>query len=106
MVYGTDVYTSDSNLATAAVHAGRLAPGQTGEVRVRIVPVLPSYQGSTRNGVTTKAWANSWTGAYRIEHSWEPGKVSEAEPEKASEADKVSDPLTPIGISSLRKSSG
>ncbi len=29
-VWGTEVYTSDSHLATAAVHAGLLDPGQTG----------------------------------------------------------------------------
>src|SRR5205823_4787332 len=29
-IYGTDVYTSDSKLATAAVHAGVLRAGETG----------------------------------------------------------------------------
>ncbi len=36
-VWGTDVYTSDSRLATAAVHAGVLEVGKTGTVKVRII---------------------------------------------------------------------
>jgi hypothetical protein len=68
-VYGTDVYTSDSPLATAAVHAGVLQPGETGVVRVWVVPVLPSYRGTSRNGVVSRDWSTSWTGAYRIERA-------------------------------------
>src|SRR5205823_4348052 len=66
-LYGTDVYTSDSNLATAAVHAGILRPGQTGVVRVRMVDVLPRYQATTRYAVTSSSWETPWSGAYRIE---------------------------------------
>ena len=36
-VWGTDVYTTDSTLAMAAVHAGVLKAGQAGYVRVAIV---------------------------------------------------------------------
>ena len=50
-MWGTDVYTSDSTLATAAVHAGVLQPGQTGVVKVTILPGQAAYQGSTRNSV-------------------------------------------------------
>jgi hypothetical protein len=52
-VWGTDVYTGDSTLATAAVHAGALKPGETAVVRVRVMPPLAQYQGSIRNGVTS-----------------------------------------------------
>ena len=42
-VYGTDVYTLDSSLAAAAVHAGAIQAGKTGVVRVTIVgPQAPS----------------------------------------------------------------
>jgi hypothetical protein len=56
VVWGTDTYTTDSALATAAVHAGALKNGETGVVLVTIVAGLPAYTGSTRNGVTTNAW--------------------------------------------------
>jgi hypothetical protein len=64
-VWGTGVYTSDSPLATAAVHAGVLKVGQTGVVKVTIVPPLEAYMGSTQNGVTTMEYG-PWPGAYRV----------------------------------------
>ncbi len=65
-VYGTDVYTDDSDLATAAVHAGVLKDGERGVVRVTVLPGMPSYAGSTRNGVTSSEWP-SWVGSFRFE---------------------------------------
>ena len=55
-VWGTDVYTSDSTLATAAVHAGVLQPGQAGVVKVTILPGQGAYQGSTRNSVRSVSY--------------------------------------------------
>jgi len=65
-VWGTDVYTDDSALAAAVVHAGLLRPGQTGLVRVTILPGRENYAGSTRNGVTSSDYA-AWNGSYRVE---------------------------------------
>ncbi len=53
-VWGTDLYTTDSPLATAAVHAGAIKAGETGVVKVRLIPPPPAFAGSTRNGVTTQ----------------------------------------------------
>ncbi len=55
-IFGTDIYTTDSALATAAVHAGILKAGQTGTVRVQIIASPAAYASSTRNGVTSNAW--------------------------------------------------
>jgi hypothetical protein len=55
-VWGTDTYTLDSNLATAAVHAGLLKPGQTGTVRVKVLGPLGAYAGSVRNGVNSMGY--------------------------------------------------
>jgi hypothetical protein len=65
-VWGTEVYTDDSALATAAVHAGVLAVGQKGVVKVTILPGLESYTSSASNGVVSGSWA-SWVGSYRVE---------------------------------------
>jgi hypothetical protein len=65
-IAGTDIYTDDSALATAAVHAGVLGAGQTGVVRVTILEGQASYAGTTRNGVTSGASTN-FPGSYRIE---------------------------------------
>lgn len=64
-VWGTGVYTSDSPLAAVAVHAGLLKVGQTGVVKVTIVPGQAAYMGSTQNGVTTSDYG-PWPGAYRV----------------------------------------
>jgi hypothetical protein len=64
-VYGTDVYTVDSMLALAAVHAGVLRPGQTGVVRVTVLGQQAGFQGSARNGVVSSAYG-AYAG-YRVE---------------------------------------
>ena len=57
-VWGTDVYTNDSDLGTVAVHAGLLSVGQTGVIRVTYVGNRSSFTGSTRYGVTTSNWSS------------------------------------------------
>lgn len=65
-VWGTDVYTGDSALAVAAVHAGAVKPAETAVVRVTVMPALAQYQGSTRNGVTSHDYGRYGT-AYRVD---------------------------------------
>lgn len=65
-VWGTGTYTSDSQLAATVVHAGVLQPGQTAIVRVRIVPGLSHYAGSTANQVTSASW-DAWPVAFTVE---------------------------------------
>jgi hypothetical protein len=66
-LWGTDVYTSDSSLGVACVHAGLLKPGEAGAVRVSIVAPPAVFRGSTRHGVTSQDWKTPWSGAYRVE---------------------------------------
>jgi hypothetical protein len=65
-VWGTDVYTSDSDLSTAAVHAGVLKPREAGVVKATILEGRSSYSGSDRNGVTSGNW-QEWNASYRLE---------------------------------------
>jgi hypothetical protein len=65
-VWGTDIYTDDSTLAAAAVHAGVLQVGQKGIVKVTVLPGEMSYLGTTRNGITTANWP-AWQGSYKVE---------------------------------------
>lgn len=65
-IWGTDIYTYDSNLATAAVHANALEDGETGTVLITVLPGQDSYSGSERNGITSEGFG-SWHGSYRIE---------------------------------------
>jgi hypothetical protein len=65
-VWGTDVYTADSLLAVAAVHAGAVKPGETAVVRVTVMSPLTRYQGSTRYGVSSHDFGSFGT-AYRVD---------------------------------------
>lgn len=65
-LWGTDIYTADSALATAAVHAGAVKAGETAVVRVTVMPPLAQYQGSVRNGVTSHDFGR-FGAAYRVD---------------------------------------
>lgn len=65
-LWGTDVYTLDSSLAAAAVHAGLVKGGEVGAVRVRIIQSPPQYTGSARHGVTSTQYGNFPSGAFEF----------------------------------------
>jgi len=65
-VWGTDVYTLDSNVAAAAVHAGVVQPGQTAVVKVRVVASPPQFVSSTRHGVSSTGYGNYPAGGYEF----------------------------------------
>lgn len=64
-VWGTDVYTGDSALAGAAVHAGAVDLGETSIVKVTVVAPLQQYHGSMRNGITSQSYGPYKT-AYQV----------------------------------------
>ena len=57
-VWGTDIYTDDSSVCTAAVHAGRIMVATGGSVTIYPMAGQPAYVGSFRNGVTTQNFAS------------------------------------------------
>jgi hypothetical protein len=62
--WGTDIYTDDSSICTAAVHAGLVSVRDGGIVTIEMRPDAGYYGGTTRNGVTTGDWREPWTGSY------------------------------------------
>lgn len=64
-VWGTGIYTGDSMLSVAAVHAGLVKPGDTAVVKVTVVAPLAQYQGSIRNNVKSHDFGRYGT-AYRL----------------------------------------
>ena len=52
-VWGTDIYTADSSICNAAVHAGKLTMDSGGSVTIELRPGESSYKGTTRNGIKT-----------------------------------------------------
>ena len=52
-LWGTDVYTGDSAIAVAAVHAGLVKAGESAIVKITVEQPLPRYAGSLQHGVAS-----------------------------------------------------
>jgi hypothetical protein len=74
-VYGTDVYTAESGVCAAAIHAGVLALGQPGAVTIVFGAGAESFRGSERNGVTTRSYGR-WPQSYTFARDAAPGRIS------------------------------
>ncbi|KAK9487789.1 histone deacetylation protein Rxt3-domain-containing protein [Lipomyces starkeyi] len=75
-VWGTDVYTDDSDVVAAIYHSGYLAEssdssnGEKGDcvATLRILPLLQKYQGTFRHGLNSRSWLTRHDGvSFRIE---------------------------------------
>ncbi len=64
-VWGSGVYTDDSSICTAAVHAGLITFGSGGLVNIRIEPGRSEYRGSLQNGIETRDYGN-WRGSFEV----------------------------------------
>jgi len=62
-VWGTDLYTNDSSICSAAVHSGLITTAGGGTVTIERAGGASSYRGTTRNGVTTKDFGE-WGGSF------------------------------------------
>ena len=62
-LWGTDIYSGDSTIGAAAVHAGLLKPGETDFFRVIVVTPPEKYPGTLRNGVTSTEYG-------RYQYAW------------------------------------
>jgi hypothetical protein len=74
-VYGTDVYTAESAVCPAAIHAGVLTPKQSGVVSLLIGSGAKAFKGSTRNGVTTKSYG-AWPYSFTFVTDGAPGTIN------------------------------
>lgn len=74
-VWGTDEYSDDSAICSAAIHAGVLNPGQAGMVTIVTTSGASSFAGSERNEVVSQSYPNG-DNAYRFDTSPAPGQIS------------------------------
>jgi uncharacterized caspase-like protein len=63
-VWGSGIYTDDSSVCHAALHAG-VIDRNGGEVTLSTLPGRSSYAGSSRNGVRTQSYGR-WQGSFRF----------------------------------------
>ena len=64
-LWGTDVYTGDSLIGAAAVHAGLMTPLEVAVIKVTVVTPPPQFTGSVRNGITSHDFGRYGT-AYQV----------------------------------------
>ncbi len=64
-IWGTGVYTDNSSVCTAAIHAGKITPASGGIVLIRILPGRAAYSGSSRHGITSLAYGR-WRGSFAV----------------------------------------
>ncbi|NES21739.1 MAG: hypothetical protein F6K41_23135 [Symploca sp. SIO3E6] len=64
-VWGSDLYTDDSSICTAAAHSGLITLKDGGEVTIRMLPGASFYTGTASNSISTSSYGN-WYGSYRI----------------------------------------
>ncbi len=62
---GNNIYTNDSKISKAAVHAGILADNTTGQVYLKLLSGATSYPSTTANGITSSSW-----GAYSYSYQF------------------------------------
>lgn len=79
-VYGTEIYTDDSNICTAAVHAGAIRAESGGTFQIVLADGQSDYAPSTQNGITSSRWG-AWERSFVIERLG-----GESAPEAESEA--------------------
>ena len=73
-LYGTDIYTDDSPICAAAIHAGVLKAGRAGAVTILIGNGAKSFKGSDRNGIASHEYG-SWGYSYSFVRDGEPGRI-------------------------------
>ena len=63
IVWGTDIYTDDSSVCTAAVHLGEITLEDGGSVTIEMAEGQDSYEGTERNGIETSDYGQ-WGGSF------------------------------------------
>jgi hypothetical protein len=64
-IWGDVLYTDDSSVCGAGIHAGVLSAADGGTVTIVIRPARGFYIGVTRNGVTSESWG-AWGGSFEV----------------------------------------
>jgi hypothetical protein len=70
-VWGVDIYSDDSSICTAAVHAGKITLAGGGHVTIEMRPGELNYRGNKRNGITSKSYSatSAWPCSF-VTYPW------------------------------------
>ena len=73
-IWGTDIYLDESAVCKAAVHAGVLTRGTTGQVTIVMGGGADSFEGTSRNGVTSVGYG-PWSSTFTFIKNSEAGQI-------------------------------
>jgi hypothetical protein len=73
-VWGTKVYTFDSSVCLAAIHAGKLRAEQAGAVTFTMGPGVASFTKAEQNGVRSDGYG-PYDSSFTFDDSTEPGRI-------------------------------
>lgn len=62
-IWGTETYTDDSSICTAAVHVGLITVDKGGTIDYKITAGAASYAGMDGNGITSQGYG-AWSGSF------------------------------------------
>lgn len=94
-LWGTDIYTDDSSICTAAVHAGLINTASGGTVLVEGLGGQPSYSGSQRNGLNSGNYGG-WGGSFTVAKA--PGGTGIVPPPPPPPSGQVSLSVSPVQV--------
>lgn len=66
--WGTGIYSDDSDIPHAAVHAGVVKLGETKWIEITILPGQSSYKGTLKNGIESYDYSE-WEGSFKFNDS-------------------------------------
>jgi len=78
-IWGTEIFTDDSSVCRAAVHAQAISPSEGGLILVTWAPAQATYVGTTRNGVTSQDYG-SWGRSFFVQAVDAAGKPTSPAP--------------------------
>jgi hypothetical protein len=64
-LWGSDLYTTDSSICRAAIHAGVIDVAKGGKVTISLEAGKPSYESTSRNGIQSSSWG-SYGSSYTV----------------------------------------
>jgi hypothetical protein len=64
-IWGTDIYTDNSNIVNAAMHSGIISDKETKKVYIEMLPGQQYYPSLTKNSITSNSYAN-FNGSYKF----------------------------------------
>ena len=78
--WGTGIYSDDSDIPHAAVHAGVVKLGETKRIEITILPGQSSYKGTLKNGIESYDYSE-WEGSFKFNDSQATNPQTPQDPE-------------------------